>query len=34
MPESYTEKVNQYHESELNHTDHGLCAYSDEPCTY
>jgi len=34
MPEGYTEKVNQYHESELNHTDHGLCAYSDEPCTY
>jgi transcriptional pleiotropic repressor len=34
MPESYVEKLNQYHESVLNHTDHGLCAYSDQPCTY
>lgn len=34
MPESYVEKLNQIHESVLNHTDHGLCAYSDEPCTY
>ena len=34
MPEAYVEKLNQYHESVLNHTDHGLCAYSDQPCTY
>jgi transcriptional pleiotropic repressor len=34
MPENYVEKLNQIHESVLNHTDHGLCAYSDEPCTY
>lgn len=34
MPESYVEKLNQYHESELNHTDHGRCAYSDVACTY
>jgi transcriptional pleiotropic repressor len=34
MPEDYVEKLNQIHESVLNHTDHGLCAYSDEPCTY
>ncbi len=34
MPEPYVEKLNQYHESVLNHTDHGLCAYSDQPCTY
>lgn len=34
MPASYAEKVNQYHESILNHTDHGLCAYADQPCTY
>jgi transcriptional pleiotropic repressor len=34
MPDSYVEKLNQYHESVLNHTDHGLCAYADHPCTY
>ncbi len=34
MPESYVEKLNQYQESVLNHTDHGLCAYSEEPCRY
>lgn len=34
MPEDYVEKLNQIHESVLNHTDHGLCAYSDKPCTY
>ena len=34
MPESYVEKLNQYHESILNHTDHGLCAYSEEACRY
>lgn len=33
-PSSYVAKVNQYQESQLNHTDHGLCAYSDQPCTY
>jgi transcriptional pleiotropic repressor len=34
MPAPYVEKINQYHESILNHTDHGLCAYADQPCTY
>ncbi|MFP4481734.1 MAG: GTP-sensing pleiotropic transcriptional regulator CodY [Thermovirgaceae bacterium] len=34
MPEDYVEKLNQIHESVLNHTDHGMCAYSDKPCTY
>jgi len=34
MPEDYVEKLDQIHESVLNHTDHGLCAYSNEPCTY
>ncbi len=34
MPETYVEKLNQYRESVLNHTDHGLCAYSDVNCTY
>lgn len=34
MPDSYVDKLNQLHESVLNHTDHGLCAYSDAPCTY
>ncbi len=34
MPSSYVEKVNSFHESILNHTDHGLCAYADQPCTY
>jgi len=34
MPQAYVEKVNSFHESVLNHTDHGLCAYADQPCTY
>lgn len=34
MPESYVERMNQARESVLNHTDHGMCAYSDQPCTY
>ena len=34
MPPGYVEKVNQIHESVLNHTDHGLCAYADQPCAY
>lgn len=34
MPDVYVEKVNACHESVLNHTDHGLCAYADQPCTY
>lgn len=34
MPANYVEKVNSFHESILNHTDHGLCAYADQPCTY
>ena len=34
LPESYVERLNQYHESILNHTDHGMCAYADQPCTY
>ena len=34
MPASYVEKANQVHESVLNHTDHGLCAYADQPCAY
>ena len=34
MPAAYVEKVNSFHESILNHTDHGLCAYADQPCTY
>ena len=32
MPAAYVEKVNSFHESILNHTDHGLCAYADQPC--
>lgn len=34
MQERYVEKLNQVHESVLNHTDHGVCAYADVPCTY
>ena len=34
MPESYVEKLTQHHESVLNHTDNGLCAYSDVACRY
>lgn len=34
MPDAYVEKVNRHNESVLNHTDHGLCAYADQPCTY
>ena len=33
MPEEYVEKLNMARESVLNHTDNGLCAYMDEPCT-
>ncbi|MDR1133347.1 MAG: GTP-sensing pleiotropic transcriptional regulator CodY [Synergistaceae bacterium] len=33
MPEKYVEKLNMSRESVLNHTDNGLCAYMDEPCT-
>jgi transcriptional pleiotropic repressor len=33
MPEKYVEKLNMARESVLNHTDNGLCAYMDEPCT-
>lgn len=34
MPEDYLERLNQIHESVLNHDDHGMCAYADQPCTY
>lgn len=34
MPDPYVEKINSFHESQLNRTDHGLCAYADQPCTY
>lgn len=34
MPAPYVEKLNAHLESVLNHTDHGLCAYADQPCTY
>jgi transcriptional pleiotropic repressor len=34
MPENYVDKMNMARESVLNHTDNGLCAYSDQPCTY
>lgn len=34
MPEKYVEKLNMARESVLNHTDNGLCAYSDQPCMY
>ena len=34
MPEKYVERINQFNESVLNHTDHGLCAYAAQPCTY
>lgn len=34
MPERYVDKLNMARESVLNHTDNGLCAYSDKPCTY
>ena len=34
MPERYVDKLNMARESILNHTDNGLCAYSDKPCTY
>lgn len=34
MPSPYVEKLNAYPESVLNHTDHGFCAYADQPCTY
>ncbi|MDR3331116.1 MAG: GTP-sensing pleiotropic transcriptional regulator CodY [Synergistaceae bacterium] len=34
MPENYVDKLNMTRESVLNHSDNGLCAYSDQPCTY
>jgi len=34
MPDTYVEKLNSHSESVLNHTDHGFCAYADQPCTY
>ena len=34
MPKSYVEKHNTFHKSVLNHTDHRLCAYAEQPCTY
>lgn len=34
MPDPYVDKLNSHPESVLNHTDHGLCAYADQPCTY
>ncbi|MDR1966466.1 MAG: GTP-sensing pleiotropic transcriptional regulator CodY [Synergistaceae bacterium] len=34
MPEKYVEKLNMARESVLNHSDNGMCAYSDQPCTY
>ncbi|MDR3321982.1 MAG: GTP-sensing pleiotropic transcriptional regulator CodY [Synergistaceae bacterium] len=34
MPEDYVGKINMARESVLNHTDHGLCAYSDQKCRY
>lgn len=34
MPEAYVAKMNLAHESVLNHTDNGMCAYSDQPCRY
>ena len=34
MPEAYVAKLNLAHESVLNHTDNGMCAYSDQPCRY
>ncbi|MDR1886254.1 MAG: GTP-sensing pleiotropic transcriptional regulator CodY [Synergistaceae bacterium] len=34
MPERYVDKLNMTRESVLNHSDNGLCAYSDQPCTY
>jgi transcriptional pleiotropic repressor len=34
MPGNYVDKMNSARESVLNHTDNGLCAYSDRTCTY
>ena len=34
MPDSYVAKMNNVYESVLNYTDHGLCAYADQLCTY
>ena len=34
MPEPYVDRLNMARESVLNITDNGLCAYSDQPCTY
>jgi len=34
LPSGYMDRLNQYHESVLNHTDNGMCAYTDQPCTY
>jgi transcriptional pleiotropic repressor len=34
MPEKYVDNLNMARESVLNHTDNGMCAYSDQPCRY
>jgi transcriptional pleiotropic repressor len=34
LPGDYVEKISQFHESVLNHSDHGLCSYANQPCTY
>lgn len=34
MPAGYVDKINVINESVLNHTDHGMCAYEDQPCAY
>jgi transcriptional pleiotropic repressor len=34
MPERYVDNLNMARESVLNHTDNGMCAYSDQPCRY
>jgi transcriptional pleiotropic repressor len=34
MPEKYVDNLNIARESVLNHTDNGMCAYSDQPCRY
>ncbi len=34
MPQAYVEKANSLHGALVNHTDHGLCAYADQPCAY
>jgi transcriptional pleiotropic repressor len=34
MPEKYVDNLNMARESVLNHTDNGMCAYSDQSCRY